>query len=332
MNAPDADDFDRSSTDLGDKALAKRRRDFLLVPAMALLILQVLFRVAPEFRPGIAGVICWLFGLELVPLAARILLGLALVSAVFRRPFWTRRRVYLWGLLVALALSGSLFVRYPSSFDGKPSRVPFRVPLDGPITVGWGGGTPQQNYHVVAPNQRWAYDLLVTRDGKTHQGDGKHLTDYYIYDMPILSPCDGEVISVFGDDPEMAVGELGGGTMPAGNHVVLKVGTGEYLWLCHMRPRSSHLKRGDRVKQGEPLGRVGNSGNTSEPHLHIHLQSTPVDGVAEGIPLPFHHYKTADGLLVDRGIPTGGVNPEGTAILGQIIENAPIAPEDTSNH
>ncbi|MGE3821617.1 MAG: M23 family metallopeptidase [Isosphaeraceae bacterium] len=306
----------------------QRRRDFLRIPVYTLVVSQTLFRVIPEFRPGMAGVVCWLFGLELVPLFARIILGLALVSAAFRRPFWTKRRVFLWGLLVLLALSDALFARYPSSFDGRPSRVPFRVPLDGPVTVGWGGGTPSENYHVVAPDQRWAYDLLVTQNGQSHKGEGQLLTDYHIYDMKILSPCDGEVVAVFKDDPDMPVGELGGGTTPAGNHVVLKVSPDEYLWLCHLRPRSALVRQGDRVKRGDPLGRVGNSGNTSEPHLHIHLQNTPLAGFAEGIPLPFHDYKTADGRFVEKGIPTGGIGPDGS-LLGQVIENASLVPADS---
>ena len=57
-------------------------------------------------------------------------------------------------------------------------EVRFRLPLDGPVTVAWGGADTDVNYHAVMPDQRWAYDLLVTREGRTHRGDGTRLDDY----------------------------------------------------------------------------------------------------------------------------------------------------------
>jgi hypothetical protein len=66
------------------------------------------------------------------------------------------------------------------------------------------------------------------------------------------------------------------------------------------------------------VGRVGNSGNTSEPHLHIHLQDRADPDLAEGIPLCFHNYRVGD-QIVERGIPTGGVSEAG--FMGQIVEH-----------
>ena len=65
---------------------------------------------------------------------------------------------------------------------------------------------------------------------------------------------------------------------------------------------------------GRVLGRIGNSGHTTEPHLHIHLQDSPNDDEGEGIPLYFHHYRLGD-RLIDRGMPTGGFDP-------QVVEHA----------
>src|SRR5262249_15220828 len=154
---------------------------------------------------------------------------------------------------------------YPSSHDGRPSRVAFRLPVDGPVTVGWGGATPSVNYHVVAPDQRWAYDLLVTRGGSTHKGDGGLLTDYHAYGRPGLAPARGTVVEAFDGDPDMPPQTLGGGTTASGNHVAIQVAPGEFVWLCHLLPGSVRVKKGDRVEPGQPVGRVGNSGNTSEP-------------------------------------------------------------------
>jgi murein DD-endopeptidase MepM/ murein hydrolase activator NlpD len=221
------------------------------------------------------------------------------------------------GGVVGLMLVPLGFRAYPSYRPA--SAVQFRVPMDGPVTVGWGGGTADVNYHVVSPDQRWAYDLLVTRDGSTHRGDGTRLEDYYCYDLPVLAPADGTVLQVVDRDPDMPPGQLGGGTDPGGNYIVLQVAEGEYLFLCHLKPGSITVKTGDRVTRGQPIARVGNSGNTSEPHLHIHLQDSPESGWGEGIPMPFHRYRTAE-RLIESAIPTGGF--KNGKLIGQVIEHA----------
>jgi hypothetical protein len=297
----------------------RQRRDPWPYVAFALALVGVVLRLVPELRPGVLGVVCWYFGMELVPLAAWALLAVAVVWSLVRRPFWTRGRAAGFLLLIGLAFSGLSYRTYPSSHDGKPSKVPFRLPLDGPVTVFWGGATPDVNYHVVAPDQRWAYDLLVSRGDSTHTGDGSLLTDYYAYNLPVLAPAAGAVVEAFDGDPDMPPGKLGGGTTPSGNHVVIEVAPGEFLWLCHLRPGSLLVRKGDRVTEGQPLGRVGNSGNTSEPHVHAHLQDSTDDVIGEGIPLEFHHYKTAGGRFVARGIPTG--HADDSQPLGQVVEN-----------
>ena len=62
---------------------------------------------------------------------------------------------------------------------------------------------------------------------------------------------------------------------PAGNHVVLDLGNGEYALLAHLQRGSVRVEAGDRVRAGDVLGLTGNSGNSSEPHLHFHVQDRP---------------------------------------------------------
>lgn len=285
--------------------------------------LQVTLYVVPQFRPGLAGVVCWLLGGDQVLWLGitGVVFFIAIVLAARRRPFWNCRRAIGYAALLGLVLSPRAFCQYPSSFDDRPSPIRFRLPLDGPVTVAWGGATPDINYHVVAPDQRWAYDLLVTHDGKSHRGEGTHVEDYYCYGQPIVAPADGVVHAVSDGDPDMPIGVLGGGKSAGGNEVVLKVSETEFLFLCHMQPGSLTVKAGDTVTEGQVLGKVGNSGNTSEPHLHIHLQHGPEPFVAEGIPLLFHNYRAGD-QIIERGIPTGGF--DGSRFTGQIVEHVGV--------
>jgi murein DD-endopeptidase MepM/ murein hydrolase activator NlpD len=299
----------------------RSRPDWWHYALLGLALLQATFFLIPQTRPGRLGVVCWLFGADLIlwpGLAGLLLLGAVLTSA-WRRPFWNRWRAAGYLGLVGLAASPLAFRTYPSSYDNAPSLVRFRLPLDGPVTVGWGGATPDVNYHVIAPDQRWAYDLAVSKDGKTYQGSGEHCEDCYAYGLPVVAPADGTVEDTRDGDPDMPIGVLGGGRDAGGNQVVLRVAPGEYLFLCHLQPGTLAVKKGDAVKAGQVVGRVGNSGNTSEPHVHIHLQDCAGGVFAEGIPLYFHDYRV-EGRLVDRGMPTGGI--EGETLVGQIVEHA----------
>jgi murein DD-endopeptidase MepM/ murein hydrolase activator NlpD len=294
------------------RALRKARPDWWFYPAAGTVLLQAAAALIPHARPGWPGVVLWWFGLDLIPLVGGLVLLIGLGWSAFRRPFWRRPRVIAYlALLVVIASPTFAFRVYPSSYDRKPSQVRFRLPLDGPVTVAWGGATPDVNYHVFAPEQRWAYDLLITRDGKSYQGDGKRLEDYYYYGVPVLAPADGVVRSVRDGEREWPPGQVSGKEPAGGNEVVIEVAPREFLFLAHLKPGTIQVKPGDRVRAGQEIARGGNSGNTSEPHLHIHLQDSPdAADVAEGIPLYFHDY-LVDDQLIERGVPTGGLkNPQ----------------------
>ena len=142
------------------------------------------------------------------------------------------------------------------------------------------------------------------RNGISHDGDGTRLTDYYCWDEPILAPAAGTVVAAVDNLPDNPIGSTDAQN-PAGNHVVLDFGNGEFGFLGHMREGSVAVSAGERVARGEELGRCGNSGNTSEPHLHFHLQTTADLSNGEGLPAFFEDY-VADGRPVDRGEPLAG--------------------------
>jgi hypothetical protein len=93
---------------------------------------------------------------------------------------------------------------------------------------------------------------------------------------------------------------LSGGRFVVGNSVTLDLGGGVYAVFAHLRRGSVRVAKGDRVRAGDVLGEVGNSGNTSEPHLHFHLMDRPGPLAAAGIPFafPFEH-----GGRIETGVP-----------------------------
>lgn len=192
----------------------------------------------------------------------------------------------------------------PSPFLEYETKTPLRLPFDGEWYVFWGGRTVEQNYHAAHVHQRFAYDLVVRRDGSSHTGDGTQLEQYHCWGRPILAPGAGTVVTALDSLPDQRPGQMDPRN-PPGNHVILDHGNGEFSLLAHLRRGSVAVRAGQRVEAGEKLGECGNSGNTSEPHLHYHLQNGPVFGQAEGLPAQFNAY-VADGQPVARGEPVKG--------------------------
>lgn len=103
--------------------------------------------------------------------------------------------------------------------------------------------------------------------------------------------------------------ELAGVGRILGNHLVLDLGDGTYAAYAHLQRGSLIVREGDRVRAGQPIARCGNSGNSSEPHLHFQLMDGPDPDAARGVPF------TWQGIGVPRNGETFQV-PSASAALG----------------
>jgi hypothetical protein len=271
---------------------------------LAVALVYAAFVAVVRARLGLTSLILWNVAPILFALAAVVLLATALLRS-WRRVVLTKRDFAGFAALALLVVSLATFRTYPSSHDGDPSDVRFRLPLDGPVTVVWGGPTLAVNYHAGMPDQRWAFDLLVTVNGRTFRDDGTRLDDYYAYGRPVLAPAAGVARVVHSGEPDGPIGQSRV-VRSTGNYVVLEVAAGEFLFVAHLQPGSIRVAPGDHVSAGQVIGRVGNSGNSSEPHVHVHLQDRVTRYLGEGIPLFFHDYRLR-GLKVERGMPLGGL-------------------------
>ncbi|MCW3073391.1 MAG: peptidase [Flaviaesturariibacter sp.] len=165
------------------------------------------------------------------------------------------------------------------------------LPFTGAWTVVWGGDTKEQNYHIAHEAQKGAFDLVITDGaGKSYKTDGKNNSDYYAFGKQLLAPCDGEVVMVVDGIKDNAPGEMNPVYVP-GNTVVIKTAANEYLFFAHFQHRTIKVKEGDRVKAGQLLGLCGNSGNSSEPHLHFHIQDAEDMTKAVGVKCYFEALK-----------------------------------------
>lgn len=138
--------------------------------------------------------------------------------------------------------------------------------------------------------QRFAIDWVRLRDdGKTFAGDEKDNKNYYAYGSDALAVADGIVTEVKDGIPQNVPGE-NSRAVPitletvGGNHVILDIGGGRFAFYAHLQPGSLRVKLGDRVRRGQVVGLVGNSGNSTEPHLHFHIENGNSPLGAEGLP------------------------------------------------
>lgn len=245
---------------------------------------------------GIAGAVAWgLAKLLIAPVGVVLVLVslIALIICLVRKKNITQIIIsLLLSIILAfpmLMLMDVLQIAYPENIDKASPSIKVRWPLLETTIVGWGGNTVETNApHVIWASERWAYDLL---EEPVNIGS-KTLTDYGIYDKDVVAPASGTVVEAYDEEDDIPPNSEDILSME-GNHIYIKIeATGTYLLLNHLKKGSVLVKAGDPIDEGDIIGKVGNSGSTSEPHLHIqHQRQDPTKIIypifAEGLPLFF---------------------------------------------
>lgn len=155
---------------------------------------------------------------------------------------------------------------------GRSVVQPLVFPLGSGRWAVAAGGVAALNHHLSSPQQTGALDVVAVRpDGARASGVcPPNLEDYAAYGCEVLSPCDGTVVGAVDGDSDQAPQHPGPGS-GFGNHVRID-NDHEIVHLAHLRPGTLRVSVGDRVVAGQPLGEVGSSGHSTEPHLHVHAE------------------------------------------------------------
>jgi len=130
-------------------------------------------------------------------------------------------------------------------------------------------------------SQKYATDVVkVNEGGWFFQNNGEDLTDIYSFGEPVYAPVAGVVTIVVDSLPNHEVSFFPSDSLnPAGNHVVMHFDQERYLFMAYLMAGTIEVQKGDSVKAGDIVGKIGNSGNSSWPHLHI--QDKPAIGIAK---------------------------------------------------
>lgn len=187
---------------------------------------------------------------------------------------------------------------------GKPAVV-VAPPLKGRGWVAVNGCCDAITTHrgaVMAVNgqlrvpERFAIDWIQLDDaGRMFTGDIAKLSSYRYYGTPVLAAADGVVVNLYnGADEQTPGGDAQGinADNVGGNMVVVDIGGGAYVFYAHLQRGSLKVKLGDRVKVGQTIGLLGDTGNSTAPHLHFHVMDSPSPLDANGLPFVFTRFSS----------------------------------------
>ncbi|WP_409432326.1 M23 family metallopeptidase [Litorimonas sp. RW-G-Af-16] len=177
-------------------------------------------------------------------------------------------------IFTAISIPIMVFILGDSLFPQLTGKgaVAVNSPFAQPSYMFHAGHNTMVNYHVAHSSQEHALDIVLTHpNGQSRDGDPDELTSYACFGAPLIAPVAGQVERVVSDQIDQPIGGSDPKN-PAGNHIVIKMDDKHYALLAHMKKGSAAVKEGDRVARGDALGQCGNSGNTSEPHLHFQVQ------------------------------------------------------------
>ncbi|MGE7130151.1 M23 family metallopeptidase [Lysinibacillus xylanilyticus] len=164
------------------------------------------------------------------------------------------------------------YIAYPKT-DQQYTKNKYIMPIRGEWFVFWGGTNEFVNYHYVYENQRYAYDLVKVQDGQSYQNSPIQNEDFYAFDEDIIAPADGKVVKVVDGIKDNVPGEMDERNA-AGNYVVIEHANNEFSMIAHFKKNSILVKSGDTVTEGQLIGKCGNSGNSSEPHIHFQVMDS----------------------------------------------------------
>jgi murein DD-endopeptidase MepM/ murein hydrolase activator NlpD len=145
----------------------------------------------------------------------------------------------------------------------------------------------------------------------------RELEDFPAYGERVISVADGEVVKVVEGMPDVQPGVLDPNNTleeAGGNHVIVDIGDGRYAFYAHLQPDSIEVEEGDRVTRGQQLALLGNSGNTTAPHLHFHVMDAPLElGADNNLPYVFDTFDYQGFLDAADGTPNLLNTPEARA-------------------
>ncbi|HEY3272016.1 MAG TPA: urea transporter [Geothrix sp.] len=189
------------------------------------------------------------------------------------------------------------------------------VPLVAPFFGEWQVYQGFDGPHTHREAWRHALDFFLQEGGRSFQGEGRSLEAYFCFGLPVLSPCLGTVAACRDDLPDMPPGEVDA-RHNWGNYVMIKLASGLYVLLAHLKQGSLRVGPGDLLQPGTLLAACGSSGRSPQPHLHLQVQAD------EHLGSPTVDFHLVDLLVREPGSPRPEFRLHGRPLEGSGVASA----------
>jgi hypothetical protein len=197
-----------------------------------------------------------------------------------------RRIAFFFTVIICITVAVYLFPLIPKSlpYPAESDCVILKLPVQGTWLTGHAGASEITNGHLA---NRYAIDILkLGPDGRLYKGREEGVTDFYSYNEPIYAPADGRVTQIVNSMQSDLIGYIDRDN-PGGNYIIIDIGNEKYVYFGHLKKGSITVEEGQFVKTGTLIGYIGNSGNSTHPHLHMHIQNKPTSNNEGKITYPF---------------------------------------------
>ena len=297
----------------GDQAVDTERLEVWVYVVAFLAFLMIVFWSIVFMRLGTTSIRILTQFIPTLSMMTIPVLTWGVFRSVIKPPALRKSRTIAFLVALGVGIVGmEPLIPAPLSTENWKQDFPIKLPFKGEWYTTQGGDDPGRNYHNTTPAHRWAYDFVVREKGKTFALDGKKNEDYFCFGKQILSPVSGKVVQAENDEPDNENDEIPATLERAkGNHLVIRVKSGVYIFLQHLKYQSLKVEIGDTVEVGQSVGECGNSGRSYRPHLQIHAQNTEGFPIAESLPLTFDGVETP--LLGETEWRKG----DGTVVIGK---------------
>jgi len=208
-----------------------------------------------------------------------------------------RRIMFFLAAIACIAGAVRFFPLIPQtwSFPAEKDCVILDLPVRGVWLAGQAGASVLTNGHIT---NRYAIDILkLGPDGRLFKGEETAVTDFYSYNEKIYAPGDGRITQVVDGLESDLMGNMDK-DHPGGNYIIIDIGQEKYVYFGHLQNGSITVEEGQSVTAGALLGRVGNSGYSTHPHIHMHVQNKPVSDPEGRITYPFRFSKMRRNRLI----------------------------------
>ena len=212
---------------------------------------------------------------------------------------------------------------------GRPLRGPAWVAVNGcceALSGHRGAIIPVNGRLQVA--ERFAIDFVqLDQQRRLYTGTGTKLSDYAYFGDDVLSVAGGRVVRTHDGEPEQTPPNTPDEVTPlnaGGNWLVVDIGGGRFAFYAHLQPHSLTVKVGDRVQRGQVLGLLGNTGNSTAPHLHFHLMDGPSPLASNGLPYEFTRFTSPGTVTDENAMFLGRPTPIGPRLAGRHQRQLPL--------